>query len=42
VDFLGKPSLDFDKFWEYIKKSVKEKRLAKQVKQGKNKANKKF
>jgi hypothetical protein len=29
VHELGKPSLDYDKYWEHIKKSKKEKRLAK-------------
>jgi hypothetical protein len=42
VDELGKPSLDYDKFWDYINTREKERRLATQVAQGKKKANKKF
>ena len=42
VDELGKPSLDYDKFWDHIKKRNKEKRLAKQLAMAQKKAGKKF
>ena len=42
VDELGKPSLDYDKYWEYIKKSNKQKRMAKQLALAQKKGAKKF
>ena len=42
VDELGKPSLDYDKYWEYIKKSKKQKRMALQLALAQKKGAKKF